>query len=77
MLPTQVPGMFTAPTVPLGNFATLSTRGFANENEYSDGYNSSLMIWNAGFGHRVAEVFEMHKAAICEYCVSDQVRGCS
>ena len=34
-----------------GPFATLSTRGFENEQEYHDGYNSRLMAWEAGFGH--------------------------
>jgi len=55
-----------------GPFATLSTRGFENEQEYHDGYNSSLMAWEAGTGHDVARVFERFSSHIVELCVSDQ-----
>jgi len=55
-----------------GPFATLSTRGFENEQDYLDGYNSSIMAWEAGFGHEVARVFERYAEHIVELCVSDQ-----
>ena len=71
-LDTVITGNMDAIASYQGPFATLSTRGFENEQEYADGYNSSLMAWDAGFGHEVAHAFERLGKHIVDLCVSDQ-----